>query len=196
MATHIPPLEKPAGLLMRIVYALSKKQFGKVLSAFKVIYARKPGLAVLALGIGNVQRKLSIEPDLRALIQVTAARLNGCRFCEDILLALAYQRQIGRERFAELHDFRASSVFSDREKAALALAEEATLRRKVSEETWERVKRHFTGTQIVELVWLNASENYFNLQAAVLGIESDGISITAAAPTLTGALRQSGERGA
>jgi alkylhydroperoxidase family enzyme len=179
MAGHIAPIEKPEGLLMRIAYAMSNRQFGKVLSVLKVIYARKPDLALLAQKIVKTQDRLSIPSELRALIQVNAARLNGCRFCEDVQLAIAYQKQIGRERFIELAEHRSSSLFNAKEKAALAFAEEATLHRKVSENTWALVKREFSDTQIVELAWLNASENYFNLQAAVLGLDSDGVSTAA-----------------
>src|SRR5207245_292144 len=84
---------------------------------------------------------------------------------------------IGRERFAQLAHYKTSPLFSMAERAALALAEEATQRRNVTPETWAQVKKHFSEVEIVELVWLNASENYFNLQAAVLGIDSDGLTM-------------------
>jgi len=38
------------------------------------------------------------------------------------------------------------------------------------------VRENVSDTEIVELVWLNAAENYFNLQAAVLGVESDQLA--------------------
>ncbi len=90
-------------------------------------------------------------------------------------MAHAVQHRIGKERFAALADFRTSPSFSDRERSGLAFAEEATRNHNVSEETWVAVKKHFNDTQIVELVWLNATENYFNLTAAVLGIGSDNL---------------------
>jgi len=80
-----------------------------------------------------------------------------------------------QERFAELDNYRTSSKFSEAERAALAFAEEATRNHQVSDETWTAVKRHFTDKQIVELVWLNATENFFNLSNAVLGIGSDDL---------------------
>jgi alkylhydroperoxidase family enzyme len=83
---------------------------------------------------------------------------------------------VGEERFRALGDFRTSPVFTERERAALAFAEEATLHRRLTEQTAAAVRAHFTELEIVELTWLNAAENYFNLQAAVLGIESDGLA--------------------
>lgn len=176
MSSVLPPIERPRGLLMRIAYAVSRRQYGVVLSALKVIYARKPPLALVAQKIVSAQNKLTLDFKLRALIQVQASRLNGCRFCEDIMLAAAYKERVGPERFVALESASTSPLFTAREKAALALVTEATTQRKVSEATWQEAKRHFNETELVEIVWLNAAENYFNLQAAVLGLESDGLA--------------------
>ena len=56
--------------------------------------------------------------------------------------------------------------------------EEATLSRRVTDDTWAAVRAHFSDTEIVELFWLNAAENYFNLQAAILRVGSDGLRAT------------------
>lgn len=40
------------------------------------------------------------------------------------------------------------------------------------------MRERFNETEIVEITWLNAAENYFNLQAAVLGIGSDRLAVT------------------
>ena len=102
-----------------------------------------------------------------------ASRLNGCAFCEDLALANAVRERVGSQKFAALPDFRTSSAFSEREKAAPAFAEEATRDRHVRDETFAAVRAKFTETEIVELAWVSAAENYFNLQAHPLGIGSD-----------------------
>ncbi len=56
---------------------------------------------------------------------------------------------------------------------ALAFAEEATRNHSVSDKTWAAVKSTSTTRKLSSSVWLNATENYFNLTAAVLGIGSD-----------------------
>ncbi len=172
---RLAPIEKPRGLLVRLAYWLSKRQYGKVLTPMKVVYARKPGLINIVRHILKVQKSLTLEPAIQYLVSVQVSRMNGCPFCEDIGFAHAVQHRIGKERFAALADFRTSPSFSDRERSALAFAEEATRNHNVSEETWVAVKKHFNDTQIIELVWLNATENYFNLTAAVLGIGSDNL---------------------
>ena len=171
---RLPPIERPRSMLLRMAYQISIRQFGRVLTPFKVIYARKPSLLILAGLIDRTMRRgLSLEPGLRLLIQVQASRLNGCAFCEDLALANAVRERVGSEKFAALAGFRTSSLFSEREKAALAFAEEATRDRHVGDETFAAVRAHFTEAEVVEIAWVNAAENYFNLQAHPLGIGSD-----------------------
>ena len=171
---RLTPIERPRNPLLRLAFRISVRQFGKVIAPLKVIYARKPRLLLVAGQISRTLEKgLSLDPPLRLLVQAQAARLNGCTFCQDLALAQAVQGKIGMDRFQALADFRVSNVFTERERAALAFAEEATLHRHVSDETFAAVRKHFSETEIVELAWVNAAENYFNLQAAVLGIESD-----------------------
>jgi alkylhydroperoxidase family enzyme len=177
---HLSPIENPSGSWLKLAYKASAKRFGKVIGPLKVIYARKPGLMVLALHIQRtMEHGLSLEPSLRRLVQTQAARQNGCTFCEDITLAEAVRQRIGTEKFAALAEYRTSPVFTERERAALAFVEEATMHRSVSAETVAALRAHFSEVEIVELTWLNAAENYFNLQAAVLGIESDGLAALA-----------------
>jgi len=174
---RLSAIERPQNPWMRLVYHLSKRQFGKVLMALKVIYARKPRLVLIAQLIARTQEKgISLEPSLRVLVQAKISQLNGCPFCEDLALAQAVQKRLGSERFRYLDAYRTSDAFSKRERTALAFAEEATRFRRVSDDTWLAARENFSDTEIVELVWLNAAENYFNLQAAVLGIESDQLA--------------------
>lgn len=174
---RLAPIERPANPLLRLAYQVSRRRFGKVLTPLKVFYARRPRFLLVSAHISRtLESGLSLPADLRALVQAQAARLNGCAFCHDLLLAESFRRGIGPERFDALADYRTSPVFTDRERAALALVEEATTRREVSEATWAELRAHFTDTEVVELVWANAAENFFNLQATALRFESDGLA--------------------
>lgn len=96
---QLSPIERPADLWMRLAYYLSKRRFGKVLMVLKVIYARKPRLALIAQQIARAQEQgLSLEPSLRLLVQVKVSQLNGCPFCEDLALAQAVQKRPTRIR--------------------------------------------------------------------------------------------------
>ena len=177
---RLQPIERPRGLFTRLAYRIAQRQFGKIITPLKVIYARKPVLVFAAQVITWIAESgLTLAPDLRLLVMVHVARLNGCAFCQDLNLARALQEKIGLERFRALPDYRTSDLFTERERAALAFAEEATRDKKVSDATFEALRAHFSDKEIVELTWVNAAENYYNLQAAVLGIGSDELAGTA-----------------
>ena len=172
---HLPPIETSDDPQVQAIFASWMERYGQVSTVAKVIYARAPQLAELAAHINQVHQTLSLEAELCLLVQMKASQLNGCAFCVDLTLARALQQSVGLERFAALDDYATSSAYTPREKAALAFAHEATQHRKVSAETWKQVRAQFSETEIIELTWLNAVENYFNLQSGILGIESDNL---------------------
>ncbi len=172
---RLQPIETPRSLLARIAFWMSKRMFGKVMMPLKVIYARNPGLMWTSYQIEKTMKgRLSLDVGLITLIKVRVSMLNGCAFCQDIALAQAVQKRLGMERFRDLEDFRDSSAFSDREKAALAYVEEAHAKR-VADATFAELRRRFTDTEVVEITWVQAAEAYYNAMSVPLSIESDGL---------------------
>jgi AhpD family alkylhydroperoxidase len=171
---RLAPIDKPDSLLVRLAYWLSKRQLGGVMSPMKVLYARVPRILRTTISIVRTTDSLSLDPALKLLVTTQSSLLNNCTFCADLHLAQAVQAKLGRERFRALPDFRSSPHFSERERAALAYTEEVTRERKASDATFERLRAHFSEQEIVELTWLNAVGNYFNLMAVPLELESDG----------------------
>jgi alkylhydroperoxidase family enzyme len=107
--------------------------------------------------------------------------LNGCAFCQDIKRAQAVRTRLGTARFDALADWRTSSAFDARERAALAYVEEATRSKVVSDATFAELARHFDEREIAELTLANAIENFYNLLNLPLEVESDGLEALAAA---------------
>jgi alkylhydroperoxidase family enzyme len=87
------------------------------------------------------------------------------------------------DKFNALSEYRTSPLFSERERAAMAYVEEATRHKRVSDPTFEALRKHFNEREIVEITWLNAVENYYNLINLPLEIESDGFCAIAQART-------------
>ena len=109
--------------------------------------------------------------------------INGCGFCVDISRAMAVRQHLGTEKFNALSEYRTSPLFSERERAALAYVEETTRHKRVSDATIAALRRHFSEAEIVEITWLNAVHNYYNLINIPLEIESDGLCAIAPART-------------
>ncbi|MFE6616269.1 carboxymuconolactone decarboxylase family protein [Amycolatopsis sp. NPDC057786] len=100
------------------------------------------------------------------LVSLRASQLNGCGFCVDAHakdLAAAGEPAV---RVNLVAAWRESTVFTEAEQAALALAEEgsrlADAHQGVSDETWARVRKHYDDDQIAALVYLVAMINAAN----------------------------------
>jgi alkylhydroperoxidase family enzyme len=76
---------------------------------------------------------------------------------------LARRHGWSEEQIAELAKFRERSDFTDREKAALELAERTTLNPNgVDDEFWTELRKHFDEGEIIELLAAIGLFNYFN----------------------------------
>jgi alkylhydroperoxidase family enzyme len=178
-------IDKPKNLMLKMGYRMMQKQFGKVLTPLKIIYARKPSLMFIAQKIDKTSSKLSFEPSFRLLVQTFASMTNGCHFCFDFRQTQAIKCELGTEKFEALANYNSSHLFTARERAALAYIEAATRDKCVSDETFDELKKHFTDVEIVELTWINAAENYYNSLMIPLGIESDHLRELALTPKKT-----------
>jgi hypothetical protein len=57
--TFLPPIEKPRGLVMKLAYCFTRRQFGKVLTPLKVHSARlPPAFALFYTKISELDKKL------------------------------------------------------------------------------------------------------------------------------------------
>ena len=176
-ALPLAPIDRPRSLFVRALYAGTRRRYGKTPTAFRVIYARAPWIAVVSLCIVLVvERCLSLETELRFLLSIFVATKNGCTFCLDLNRAEAVRSRIGRERFAGLVEFETSSAFSPREKAALGYAEALHRSLHVDDAVLARVRAQFTERELVEIVWVCAVERYFNAMALPLRIGSDALA--------------------
>jgi alkylhydroperoxidase family enzyme len=181
---RLEPIEKPKGLMMRIAFWMARRQLGKVITPMKVLYPRVPKMLKVSYEIQKFEMKgIRLEPGLKFMVTTLAAQINGCAFCVDIGRAVAIRQHLGMEKLNALSEYRSSPLFSDRERAALAYVEEATRNKRVSDVTFETLRKHFEEWEIVEITWLNALENYYNLINLPLEIESDGLCAIAEART-------------
>jgi alkylhydroperoxidase family enzyme len=172
---RLEPIERPRGLVMRIAYWTTRRRFGKVMTPMKVLTARIPKSARLTYEIVKFETKgIRLDPALHFLVATFASEINGCGFCIDLARSMAMRERVGMEKFTALSEYRTSPLFSDRERAALAYVEEATRHKRVSDATFEELRRHFSEREIAEITWLNALENYYNLINIPLEIGSDG----------------------
>lgn len=174
MDTFLPPVEKPNGLIMKLVYYFSRRQFGKVLTPLKVHSARMPAAFGMFYGkIGTLDKKLQLPRETVMLIREQVARTNICLFCIDIGRSFTIKASMNQAKFDALEQYAASPLFTDAERAALDYVTELTRDKKVNRDTFARMARHYSDRAICEIVWLVASEHVYNMTNIGLNIHSD-----------------------
>ncbi len=179
---RLEPIDKPKGLMMRIAFWMTKRQFGKVMTPMKVGTARMPGSLRLSYEISKFELNgIRLERSLHFMIAMLVSQINGCGFCQDLGRSMVVREHLGMDKVNALSEYRTSPLFSDRERAALAYVEEATRHKRVSDATFEELRRHFKDWEITEITWINAIENYYNLINIPLEIGSDGFCAIAQA---------------
>jgi alkylhydroperoxidase family enzyme len=174
MNTFLAPIEKPQGLMMKLAYAMTRRQFGKVITPLKVFCARMP----LAFGqfygkISKLDKKLLLSPETALLIREQVARLNMCLFCIDIGRWATIKASMNEAKFDALDQYSTSPLFTDAERAALNYVTELTKDKKVNADTFARMSGHYSERVICEIVWLVASEHFYNMTNIGLNIHSD-----------------------
>jgi AhpD family alkylhydroperoxidase len=119
-----------------------------------------------------VLQQSSLPKRTQELVSLRTSQINGCGWCVDIHtkeLAAAGETPL---RINLVAAWRHATVFTEAERAALALAEEGTrladAHPGVSDETWAQVRKHYDDDQIVALVSVVAMINAANRLAVIV----------------------------
>lgn len=177
MKTKLAPIETPSGFMMKFTYWLSRKQFGKVMTPLKVIFARLPvSFGMYVQKLEKLEQKYELPKYIAVLVRTHVAQLNGCGFCIDIgKLEVIKHFADKQEKFFNVSSYKTSNMFTPGEKAALLFAEELTLHKKISHETFAEAQVHFSERELVEIAWAVTREHIYNLMNLAFDIESDGL---------------------
>src|SRR5487761_823399 len=160
---RLEPIEKPKGLMLRFIYWMAPRQYGKVPTNLKVLVARAPKTLNLFSAVGKYEMKgVRLEKQLHYMIAVFVAGINGCGFCLDFGRMMAVKDNMSMEKFNALPAYRTSPLFSEKERAALAYAEEVTRNKRVADDTFEELHKYYSEWEIVEITTLTAIQNFEN----------------------------------
>jgi alkylhydroperoxidase family enzyme len=174
MDTFLAPIEEPRGLVMKLVYGMTRRQFGKVLTPVKVVSARMPvAFGMFTAKIAKLDKKLTLPAETALLVREQVARINVCLFCIDIGRSFTIKASMNQAKFDALEDYATSPLFSDMERAMLDYVTELTRDKKVDPNTFARMEGHYSEREICEIVWLVASEHFYNMTNIGLNIHSD-----------------------
>ena len=128
------------------------------------------------LGVERYLAQCRIEKPLQELIKLRVSQINGCAYCLDMHWKDAQSSGESEQRLYSLPAWRECPYYSERERAALRLAEELTriADLHLQEEVLEQTREHFSDEEIGDLVWAIAAINTWNRVNVGLGTVPGG----------------------
>ena len=97
------------------------------------------------------------------LIKIRASQVNGCAYCINMHTKEARQANETEQRIYLLNAWREVELFSDEEKALLALTEAVTIiNQHVSDEVYENATKHFDENYLAEMIMAIVAINCWN----------------------------------
>ncbi|SNT54199.1 alkylhydroperoxidase AhpD family core domain-containing protein [Asanoa hainanensis] len=117
-------------------------------------------------GAASVLHESTLPLATVELVQLRISQINGCAMCVDMHTKEATAAGETAVRLNLVAVWREATVYTESERAALALAEEgarlADAHEGVSDETWAQVRKHFDDDQIGALICVIAMINMAN----------------------------------
>ena len=126
------------------------------------IFQTQPEAYKAMFGLEKYINSTPLNPTHKELIKIRASQINGCAFCINMHTKEALKLGETQQRLFLISAWRETSIFTDEEKAILALTEEVTLihQNGVSENTYKEALKYFDpktiGEIIMSIVLMNA----------------------------------------
>lgn len=160
---HVTPLEREALAEFEPLFELAEAAMGFVPRSLLTM-ARTPALLQAFMGLtGTVLGPGRIEPGLKSLVSYVASRAAGCRYCQAHTSHTAHRRGVDEEKIRAAFEYETSPLFDERERAALRLAQSASLvPNETHPEHFVALREHFDDEEIVELVAVVALFGFLN----------------------------------
>jgi len=132
-------------------------------SEMKDFKALAPDAYDIVAALGQAAAKAGIEKPLLELIKLRASQINGCAFCVQFHILQAEGLGIPVDKLNLVLVWRETSLFSPRERAALAWTEALTLLTQgVSDEVYAQARAEFSEQELTYLTSAIASINVWN----------------------------------
>ena len=125
---------------------------------------------------GTILQTGVIDAELKQLVAMVASTAHGCEYCQAHTSHAAYQHGASHDKVAAVFKFESSTLFTDRERAALRLAWHGALQpNQVSDADFEALRRHFNDKEIVELVSVISLFGFLNRWSDTMGSELEAL---------------------
>jgi len=124
-------------------------------------------------GAGQVASESALPQATQELVKVRASQINGCGLCTDMHTKEATAAGETQLRLHLVAAWRDTTVFTEAERAALALTEEGTrladAATGITSETWQAVRKYYDEDQLAALIIVIAAINAWNRLNVITG---------------------------
>ena len=145
---------------------------GTIINVYRLLL-HSPGIAEVWLDLINAVRwKVDLDGRLREIVIIRIGYLNRCSYVVNQHVPLhSAPEGLTQAECDALADWRATDMFSARERAALAFTDASTRDVDVPEPIFEGLRPHFNERQIVELTVLAGTYNMHTRMCQALRID-------------------------
>ena len=152
-------------------------EFGETLMGFTsndaLIMARNPALLKASADmVGALYGQGTIESGLKRLIGYITSSAAGCKYCQVHTADGAHKAGVDAAKIKAAWEFETSPLFSDRERAALRVAQGGGVTPSaVTDADFTALKDYFTEDEIVEIVGVISMFGFLNRWNSVMGTD-------------------------
>lgn len=127
-------------------------------------YVTHYGLVKPLIDLGKTVKGYGLEESLMRLVEIRASQINGCGVCLDMHAKEARQAGETEERVLMLSAWRETTLYNEREKAALAWTETLTRlsEKGAPDDIYEAVQAQFSEEEQIALTLMVGVINSFN----------------------------------
>jgi AhpD family alkylhydroperoxidase len=140
----------------------------------------KSDAAEVYAALGTISKSgeaAGLDKPLLELVKIRASQLNGCIYCLQFHCSQARAAGVSQARLDQLPAWKESSLYSERERAALAWTERLTLQSGHKPGAAERAKvlEQFSDQELTFLTVAIGLINFWNRVNVGLGVEAPGV---------------------
>lgn len=160
---RLEPLERAELDELEPLFAVVERSMGFVPNSMLTLGRRPEILRAFGALAGAVLGPGKLAPELKQLVAFVASRAAGCRYCQAHTASSAVRAGAAQARLEAAFEYDSSPLFTDAERAALRLANDASLVPNAAADAhFDALRAHFGDDEIVELMsvialfgWLN-----------------------------------------
>jgi 4-carboxymuconolactone decarboxylase len=166
--------EKDHPELAELIARIRGGRGGRLLNIYKMLL-HSPDIAKTWLEqVTTVRWKTTLDGRIREIVIIRVATLNRVEYViKAHVPAFALKEGLTREQCDALADWRNSTLFNDRQRAALAYTDAMTRDIQVPDAVHAELRRHFDERQIVELTVLIGTYNMHTRVLQALEIDAE-----------------------